>query len=150
MPPPFRVNLLKRKDAAMKTFIALATLAALSLGAAAGAEAGTASPKDRLTQMMAKLQGPEHAARPHSPQAKTWSMFNWLFNDLADSADIEDTDTTLVVPVEPPVVVVPVPAPTELKGLAPNRIFKQQIGKGHKLSIKQKGAGNTARVFQSN
>ncbi len=130
----------------MRPFVTMAALATLALSAATAANA--ASPQDRLTEMMTKLQGPEYAARPHSPEAKHWAIFNWLFGDLPDTAD-DEVITTMADPVEPPIALAPVP-PVALDGLAPNRIYKRQIGKGQKMTVFQHGAGNTARVFQSN
>ncbi len=128
----------------MKILLTMAALAGLAIGAATSAQA--ASPMERLNQMMTKLQGPEQFARPHSAEAKHWAIFNWLFNDRPDGAD-DEVITTMADPVDPPVVIEQTPV---LPGLAPNRIYKRQIGKGQKLSVQQHGAGNTARVFQSN
>ena len=128
----------------MKMHLAMAAIATLALGAATAADA--ASPQDRLTQMMTKLQGPEYAARPHTPEAKHWAIFNWLFQDLGDTADDEEI-ITIAVPVDPPLVLAP---PVVQDTLVPNRIFKRQIGKGQKMTVFQHGAGNTAKVLQSN
>lgn len=128
----------------MKMHLAMAAIATLAFGAATAANA--ASPQDRLTQMMTKLQGPEFAARPHSPEAKHWAIFNWLFQDLGDAGD-DEVITTLADPVDPPLALTPPKVPDSL---APNRIFKRQIGKGQKMSVFQHGAGNTAKVLQSN
>ena len=128
----------------MKMHLAMAAIATLAIGAATAASA--ASPQDRLTQMMTKLQGPEYAARPHSPEAKHWAIFNWLFQDLGDAADDEEI-ITIAVPADPPLALAP---PMVQDRLVPNRIFKRQIGKGQKMSVFQHGAGNTAKVLQGN
>ncbi len=133
----------------MRLLVTMAAIATLAIGAAATiAPVEAASPKDRLAEMMTKLQGPQHRAAPHSTEAKHWAIFNWLFGDVSSEADNE-VITTMADPVEPPVLVTPIP-PAKLDGLAPNRIIKRQIGKGQKMTVRQHGAGNTARVFQSN
>ena len=127
----------------------LVTISMIAIGAATAiSSAQAASPKDRLTEMMTRLQGAEHRVAPASAEAKHWAIFNWLFGDLGDSAN-DEVITTMDDPVDPPMALTLV-APIILDGLAPNRIYKRQIGKGQKMIVHQHGAGNTARVFQSN
>jgi len=130
----------------MKFLVTLAAVATVAVGAATTIAPAAASPMDRMTEMMTRLQGPQSLAAPHSAEAKHWAIFNWLFRDLgADAAD-DEVITTLADPVDPPLALTPV-APTVL---APNRITKRQIGPGQKMTVHQYGAGNTASVFQSN
>ena len=135
----------------MKSALAFAALAGLTMAVSAPFdEARAASAKDRLTAMMRQLEGPEESARFRSKESvKAWSMFNWLFDGLDWTST--DFDTVEIDPetLETPDVLPPLPK-GDLGKLGPNRIYKKQIGPGHKLSIKQRGAGNTARVFQSN
>ena len=128
----------------MRTLATLTAIAAIAVGTATTlAHAGTQTPKDRLVEMMTKLEGPQDRAYRDPQASQHWSVFNWLFNSMYSSEPdevIETSDAPDLAPL----------APTVDGGLAPNRIYKRQIGPGQSAHIKQYGAGNTARVFQSN
>ena len=143
--------------------IASAVLLSLTLGATL-AHAGQAKSKtmllpgngaveQRLNNLWATMHQDEQAA-PEATHAGSMSMLNWLFRDMnSDPTDLTATPTVIVpdttITMVPPVVTeVPTPS-VPPAALAPNRIFKLQIGKGHKLDIQQHGAGNSASIVQS-
>ncbi len=132
----------------MRTLLTIAAIVSIAAGTTAGV-ANAASPRDRLVEMMTRLEGPEATAKYRSSAAvQHWSMFNWLFRSMELGSDDEVIETSIEPPLDiPDVTLVP---PVVTNDLAPNRIYKRQIGPGQQADVKQHGAGNTARIFQSN